>query len=565
MEEPSLNLILEKLPSVVLIRFRPVNRQWKRLIDLILSKQRELILFFNCSPAPSRYWRHNDQRINPDNCLPSNSGIYLSQWVQRQFRDITSLMLVLTSPSDSFVLEADHAYDYPFNLKRNPELPDMNSFISYFQQLFHLQIVFRFSSDAIYEYQICSKKLKTFHLQGDAHLAEKSCRVESLVCENLIEFSTITRLKLRVASGSFTSQLKYLSCKSLDYNAKQIRFPAVEILVLQNQQKAIDLDDFPELKKLHFNSVEEGAYSEVFVGVLVQKSLRKRPLKIFLLGVLFSFERAELGNEQSYLTIRELYSRLMALERRTNYELTFFRELANISQELLFSADCRLLKPRATIDVEFLRLCIRCQEVFESNRIQRTLLYSDSLGQTLERLKGDNPNLYENLARCVHKVLFFEAITNKERLLNLKDFFQWTYAVYLREFDQGLLDYLPIILPHHDALFLIPSWQKKYTPIDCRFLSKLACLSFFEISAKSCCCLQDLRNIFTNCRYLFRGFLKNVEFIKCPVISGRREGGWRLRKTWKEKKFPDERALLEYLESHPELIPSVSKYRIQHL
>lgn len=90
-------LILEKVPLANIIKLRRVNQQWRFLVDLMLSEKRELALFFGEGlPCMPYYWHYNDQQMNLDNLLPANyTGICGSQWFSRQFRDITSLMMIV--------------------------------------------------------------------------------------------------------------------------------------------------------------------------------------------------------------------------------------------------------------------------------------------------------------------------------------------------------------------------------------------------------------------------------------------------------------------------------------
>ena len=547
--------ILEQVPLTDLIKLRRVNQQWRCLIDLVLNEKKELALFiFQRSPTLPYYWHYNDQRITANNSLPSDTGVYESQWFNRQFRDITSLMMIVPTFIDSFIVDKR----YVDHKQINPELADLNSFIGQFEKLLHLQIVVSQTKPKVYyQCRIRSKTLQTLHIvEGDF------CQVQSPVCENLIEFSTPYCLNID-RNSTFTSKLKYLRCRSLCYERKRVRFPSLEVLVLESQKKPIHLEDFPRLEKLHFNVVED--WSKVFLDVIKAKELNKRPLKIFLSGVHFSFERADFDNESSYWkTIRNLYAQLMALEQRTNCTWNF----SNLLEDFWRVLSCRYyfkLFPRLTIDAELLRFYIRCKENFESNRIERTILYSDSFGQTLEALRREDPNMYKSLAKCMSKIFFRERIS-KESLLNLKDFFEWIYTAYFEQFDQALLDLLPTVFPRLGILFVNSDFNKNYVPINCTFISKLTSLESCFILAKNCADLNDLREIFRNCKYIAELEFEKFSFVKLRAIRGITEGGWLLFEAdssfqfrYPPKKFPGKEALLDYWESIPKSFRSNHK------
>lgn len=422
----------------------------------------------------------------------------------------------------------------------NPKLGHISSFIDQFEKLLHLEFDC-FKYDRAYPFRIRSKTLQTLYItQGN------SCQVQSPVCENLIEFSTPSFLNIDKKS-SFTSKLKYLSCKSLCYERKRVCFPSLEVLVLESQQKPIRLNDFPRLQRLHFNVVEN--YSEVFLYAFQAKDLHKRPLKIFLSGVHFSFERDDFDNESLYYkAIHSLYTELMILEQRTNYT-TVLPGLKKFWKGLWKSFPYAWLFPRPTIDVEFLIFYARYAENFESNRIKRTILYSDSFGQALEALRRNDPNVYESLARCVNRIFFLERITSKESLFNLKDFFERITGAYLEEFDQELLDLLPTTFPCLVCLVFNPR-HKNYEPINCKFISELTSLDILDILAENSLGLNDLKAILKNCKCLDFANFQKIKFF----------GSWEINSKWRlckldskticpEMKLLDDDALLNYCKS----------------
>ena len=507
-------------------------------------------MFVGCSsPDLPIYWHYNDQRINRHNSSASNTGIFESQWFRRQFRDITSLMIFVSTFLDCF--NSDTHYEDLGEI--NPELADLNDFIGRFEKLLHLQIAIK--DDIVYKYRIRSKTLQTLHIQGE------NCGCHDLVCENLIEFSASILLSI-LMNSLFPSKLKYLSCRSLCNERKPVCFPHLEVLLLEYQRECIQLEYFPRLEKLHFNVIEGWD----FLGVIKARDRiwslcpSRRPLKIFLSGVEFSFERDDFDDEQSYCkTVRNLHDQLMALERRNNYTQTFFNHLVHRLRSLWHRNYLQLF-PRSTLDVELLRFYVRCKENFESNRFGRTVLYCDSFGQTLEALRKDDLNMYRSLAKCVNYIFFLVPITNKESLLNVNDFFEWVSFAYLQEFDQDLLDILPNVFPDLRSFCVHPAHKKIDEPINCNFISKLNCLEGYYMCAKNC--PIDLKEILRNCKYFSGATFGEFHFSKLYVVRGLTEDGWSLEKldpdsfgqpkNRSKKQFLATDTFLNYCESLPQ-------------
>ena len=554
-EELPWKLILEQVSLTDLIRLRLVNKQWKSLIELVLSEKRELALFIQRSSDPPFYWHYNDQRVNRDYSSTCNAHIYESLWFRRQFRDITNLVIAAPLPCDCFILD-QHYLDYG---KRNPELglADLNSFIGQFEKLLHLQIVVERAG--AYKLRICSKTLQTLHIIKSNPGLIEGPEFQSLVCENLIEFSVPNYLKIN-PNSLFPSKLRYLRCRTLDYERGQICFPSLEVLVLERQEKPIHLDDFPRLEKLHFNVVEN--WPGVFLDVIKARDRCRRPLKIFLSGVHFSFERDDFDDDQSYYkAIHNLYTQLMDLELRTNYIPNVSSRLVSFCKNLYFSlqwSEYVQLYPIPTLDVELLRFYVRCKENFESNRFERTIQYSDSFGQTLEALRRDDPNMYESLLKIGDDLYFLE-FTNKERLLSVKDFFEFVCGVNLTLFDQELLDLLPNLIPNLRYLVVHPFnlVDKTGIPMNYNFISKLTSLEAFYVFSKDCPSFNDLREIFRNCKLISIARFSKFRFLKRRSIRGCREVEWNLDKLGfnlidRTKKFSDINSLLDYCASMPE-------------
>ena len=543
-------LVLEQLPFTDLIRLRLVNAKWKRLIDAVLSEKRELVLFIGCSPDLPVYWHHNDLRVNRDHSWPANTSLYASQWFSGQFREITSLMMVVSTFLDCIILDK-HSQDYRSG-KATPETGDLNHFVGQFEKLLHLQIVL--DRGEVYQYRIRSKTLQTLHL-----VQANPYGIQELACKNLVEFSLSCDLKL-LTNSLLPSHLKYLRCGSLRYEEKPVCFPFLEVLVLENQQTAIQLDYFPQLQKLHFDVVKEW----LLLDVIKARDRSKRALKIFLFGVHFAFERDHFDSEQSYCkTIRGLHCELMGSKPKirdwirfslSSLALRFWRRYLWCTHQFRFI-------PCGAIDLEFLRFYVRCKGDFESNGIPYgIILYSDELGQILEALRADDPSMYKDLAKCVDYAFFQEQLINKERLLKLKDFFQWITIAYLEEFTPELLDLLPDFMPHIRHLVVNSIDERTDVPIDCKFISKLPCLESVDVLTKRCAPLTELRNIFRNCKYIAEAKLGKFSFIKLYAIrdvngDGEEEPNWLFEKHGfnlpNPKKLPID-ALLDHCESLPE-------------
>lgn len=118
-----------------------------------------------------------------------------------------------------------------------------------------------------------------------------------------------------------------------------------------------------------------------------------------------------------------------------------------------------------------------------------------------------------------------------------------------------------VIKLDHELFFVIaqPPQQKAYIPINCAFLSKFTFMSRFTISAKNSFCVQDLRAISINCKYLSKGSFEMLDFKKVILKKLQlRQGGWEMAKLGNSifctfyEDFPDRWALLEYFESHSE-------------
>ena len=453
-ELPSVALVvvLNHLPYADLVRYRPVCKLWRHLIDHSVDK-RDLILFVETNRRPS-WWAHNEQVVNLRSSLQANYAAFWSMTFFGLFNGVKRLSLCF---SEFFYQQK--LFD---NLARH-----------FGSSLEHLQIDYEstfnieeeYAGEIITQFKLAFRCLKTFCF------SKPMDRIVPNDFEFVFDCDQLTHLlypDLTFKSHSLTarvvSNLRVLFVKWLTYS-KPLKLPHLQVLGSGNAPGAQFLAScLPSLLEFYFstsfteNPTEANNSISEFLGT-VERANRK--VDVFWLGLKFTQEN-----------LRSNLQTLTQLMPGEESKIEIGTETLNYYKE-----------NRSIVNFGYLRYT-------RDFRVNCSDSFADQLDENADR------DLMDNLAASLSTVRM-GPLTESFNVAKLADLFQFVGGFLVNKIKPTDYDLLPVIFPDVRTLFLHPGVPDS---IDLSFISEFKNLCI--VSIRKPLSLALLNRILTNCPYL---------------------------------------------------------------